>query len=215
MREQEIDLTRRVGLLHSRETNQPLGTCFALQRPGLFLTAAHVLRDTDDSSVQLEIKGSPLLDVARVERHPFADLAAVYLAPDANNPELEYFELGNPPEDATAFPLSESVLSYGYTLRRDEGTEDLAVDARLMRGCIQRHSLNVEEAGQHVDYELSFPSFPGNSGSPIMRDANRQEVIAVTTRGHIFLSRLGPTQTEACWTYAAALHSVPDWIRSI
>ena len=133
------------------------------------------------------------------------------LASSAGNPVFECFGFGEPLEGDTDFPLSEPVLSYGYTIQ----SQDRKVDGRLMRGHIQRRIVKIGETAQHVDYELSFPAFPGHSGSPIMRDENRQEVIAVTTHGYSFSSTLGEAQTTAHWTIAAALHSVADWLREL
>ena len=201
---------KNVGVLYATDSNQPLGTCFAFKRPGVFLTAAHVIENGDESSLRL-VTGDDDLKLARVERHPDVDVAAITLRANGNPSDFECFSLAELPIGVDLFPLGEVVASFGYTLR----SEDSSVELRWMQGHIQRHIFKVGEEGTAHDYELPYPSFPGNSGSPVMLGADPRKVIAVTTHGRTFSCKVGEATTIAHWTVAAALSPIADWLNEL
>ena len=70
MEGRSISLEKRVFMLFSLEAEHPVGTCFGFGRPGLFLTAAHVLDELPLDAVRVvsvgpEVSSWPVSDVRR------------------------------------------------------------------------------------------------------------------------------------------------------
>ena len=195
---------KTIGVLYEPNAGTPLGTCFAFQRPGVFLTAAHNLEGQND--IEVFLPDGRNFSVGRARRHKDVDVAVVELPQGSNVDDLECLTL-DPREDGDMglFPALQDVASCGYTLR----SETHSVDMRWMQGHVQRHM------NEDTCYELSYASFPGNSGSPVMPKSDINKVIALVSQGCNFSCKVknGGT-TTAHWTVAVALAPIENWLRS-
>jgi len=202
-------------VLWDPESGTPLGTCFAFRRPGIFLTAAHAVTKPGYSVSDLEVL-VPNVGAFRIGRaipHATMDAAVIVLRPDTRAEALGYFQLAEPPEGLSMFPPSQDVASYGYALN----SHKCEPEARWRQGYVQCHI----DAGA---YELSYPSFPGNSGSPVMLSSDPGGVIALTYRSrNISYKNLSADdghddtddKTAIClvsYTLAVALNPISDWL---
>lgn len=171
---------RPLGIHRHREQINFAGTAFGVERPGLALTAAHVLQNTTPDRIYLEVaqttaSGPRFRNPRSVIFHPTADVALLKFDDEV----ISYFELAKPPEDIGEFHLGTEILSYGYP-RRIESPGRVALEDRLLTGHIQR-IFRHQRAGRSYDaYELSFPSVDGQSGSPVIL-ANGLSAVAVVT----------------------------------
>ena len=215
MEEHSISLEKRVLWLFSREAEHPIGTCFGFGRPGLFLTAAHVLGDLRIPDLLVASVGPEpsTWRVEGVEHHPRCDVAAFRIDAGDARPEQDFecFMRGIPPSGYSDFPLGEEVISVGYPLLADERP----IPRRLMRGHLQSLYPYRGQPYEYTAFELPFPAFPGQSGSPVIRDWARQEVIGVVTESIRYTTELDEDRTEAHWTLAASLAPLADWLDSL
>lgn len=214
-----IMLSRRVFMIFEKPRGPlgvpPIGTGFQIQRAGCVLTASHVLNDQDTvwvvntSGKQLEV-----IESGRIIKHPKADLAAIMI-PSTTREKTEYYELGTPPAEYGDFPLGEEVASYGYPKLGCE----MPIAPRLMKGHIQRRFEHQDETYAYAAFELAFPAFPGQSGSPIFLDnltSNaRNQVIGIVTRSISFTSEEQGAMTVAAWAVGASLTPLRSWIEGL
>lgn len=84
-----------------------------------------------------------------------------------------------------------------------------------MQGHIQAQYRYRVPPYEYDAIELPFPAFPGQSGSPAIRDWARQECIGVVTESVRYATELGDDRTEAHWTIAASLAPIGDWLESL
>ena len=187
----------------------PIGTAFGVHRPGIAITAAHVV--TGRQQVRLvSTYSDPLrhLHVLDIVLHEVADVAIVRFEPSDN---LEWSALGRPDADYTDFPLGEDVIAYGFP---QVGAEK-PIPGRLMGGHIQ--CVLTRETGpyRYAAYELSFPAFHNLSGAPVYRDRVRQQVIGVITDSTSYGSTEGEEHIYAAWSLAAALVPLRPWIEEV
>lgn len=217
-----IMLSRRVFMIFGQPIfgqpldGPPIGTGFQIQRAGCVLTASHVLNDQDRVLV-VNTSGSQLdiIESERIIKHPKADLAAIMI-PSATREKTEYYELGTPPAEYGDFPLGEEVASYGYPKLAGE----MPVAPRLMKGHIQRRFEYQDDPYAYAAFELSFPSFPGQSGSPIFLDNlttnARNQAIGIVTRTTSFTSEeQGEITVAAWWAVGASLTPLRSWIEGL
>lgn len=215
-----INLQERV-LLVMRDEGQKrwthLGTGFRVGRPGLGVTARHVVEREDPSSLLVMdwMYASPV-GVARIHHPPCEgvqkapDLAVLEL--QGTHDELELFQM-----DRRRVELGESVVSYGYP--QHATTE--GVTPRMMFGRVQRHYHfgqfdHREEPWFYPAIEVGFPAFPGQSGSPVMLDACRNLVVGVVTTSLDYGSVTGDAaSTSASWAVAMETLHHADWIASL
>ena len=214
MTNKNIIPAKRVFMLASKESmpTGPIGTCFGIAKPGVVLTANHVVKDIPHN--QLFVVGTfdshPLIcKVNKVINHPKADVSALMIT--LREP-LEYFKIGKPPHGFDDFPLAEDVLSYGFPIMLNEKP----IEPRMMKGHIQRTYLYKDKEYCYSAYELGFPAFHGQSGSPVFPDLNnRDTVIGIVTRSIAFSSEQGNTRADASWAIGASLISIVDWVESL
>ena len=147
----------------------------------------------------------------RIAKHPEADVAALFLN-EAETAALECFNLGMPPSHQHGYYLmGEEIVSYGFALIKDQPFR-----GRLMKGHIQSHfwAESKEYGGyKHDAYELSFPSFGGMSGSPVMRHQERRSVIAIVTANLPYQDVR--RETRADWAISVALPPLAAWLDSL
>ena len=191
----------------------PIGTGFGVAKPGIVLTANHVVKDVPYNQLSVVcIFYSPPVSICKVNKvinHPEVDVAALIIKPEK---PLEHFRIGTPQPGQNDFPLAEDVLSYGFPILLNEKP----VQPRMMKGHIQRHFLYKDKEYAYQAYELGFPAFPGQSGSPVCPDlTNRDTVIGVVTRSISFSSEQSETMAGASWAIGASLISIFDWIKSL
>lgn len=200
-------------MLFSLRAEHPIGTCFGFGRKGLFLTAAHLIDgysgdDLRIVSVGSEVKLWPIGEVRIAER---ADIAALYVKGLSHESSFDCFIQGKPPQGHNDFPLGEEVISVGYPLLANEKP----VRTRLMKGHLQASYPYRSHPYEYSAFELPFPAFPGQSGSPLIRDWARHDVVGVVTESIRYSSELGEDRTEAYWTIAASLAPLTDWMESL
>ena len=213
MAELPVQLTERVFLLYSEQTEYPIGTCIGVTKPGLLLTAQHTLEGTPESHVRaISVEQQPhAWRIQGVAHHPEADVSALYV--HQGSTPLGYFGMfpTNLGISYTEFALGDDVASFGYPLLANEQP----INPRLMKAHIQSCYPYRSHPYRYEAYELAFPVFPGQSGSPVFRDSHRDTVVGIVTEGVRYSSAVGDERTEACWTIAAALTPLADWIDSL
>ena len=183
-----IPLNKRIFMLFSLDhigdlgDVVPIGTGFGIDKPGIVLTAHHVIKKITNIRVVSTFYSPPLnIEVDDIVAHPHADIAALLIK---EQKLLEYFKIGKPPDGYNDFPLGEDVISYGFPMM---GTER-PIPPRMMKGHIQRIGPYKDDEYYYSAYELGFPSFHGQSGSPILRDFARNEAIGIVTKSVSFTS---------------------------
>ena len=198
----------------------PIGTAFGAWRPGLVLTAKHVVRDMDPGSLRVVCtyyKPAAEYVVEKIVSHPEADVAALLLGTMPNQKPLEHFSIGLPWDvypGYSDFPLAEDVLAYGFPMVSGEKP----IKPRMMKGHIQsvHERTATDDHYRYSTYELSLTAFAGLSGAPVFRDLNKRDAaIGIVTARVLHSTEQGRHETTAYATLAAALHSIADWIKSL
>lgn len=199
---------------------QPIGTCFGAERPGLILTADHVVKDLEPRllvAVCTQYSEFVYCYIEKVERHPNADVAALFIGRIKNENPLEFFDIGIPSDEYKGYndcPLALDVLAYGFP---NLGIEK-PIPPRMMQGHIQaqyEYTDRQHDYRYHA-YELAFPAFPGLSGSPVFGHLrNRTRVIAIVTNRISYSTEQANHKTEAHWAVGAALHPLVGWLKSL
>ena len=251
----KIDLHRRVFLVRRATSTgvHSIGTAFGIERPGLILTARHVVEACIDrgkptcafaarptvrcctrKSITLSLIPKPIsrlwfegmreanlrlcctayrpllhTKVDHIVPHPQADIAALVVEPDDR---LDHFDIGTPKKGFAEFPLGESVSSFGYP------SLEKPVQPRLMKGHIQRQFRHRKDGYDYRAFELAFPAFPGQSGSPVFDDFNRNAVMGLVTALTSYVwTEKGASQptTAGFWAIGASITPLADWVRSI
>ena len=210
----KIDLHRRVFLVRRATSTgvHSIGTAFGIERPGLILTARHVVEGMREANLRLCCTAyRPLLHtkVDHIVPHPQADIAALVVEPDDR---LDHFDIGTPKKGFAEFPLGESVSSFGYP------SLEKPVQPRLMKGHIQRQFRHRKDGYDYRAFELAFPAFPGQSGSPVFDDFNRNAVMGLVTALTSYVwTEKGASQptTAGFWAIGPSITPLADWVRSI
>ena len=200
-------------------TGPPIGTAFGVVKPGLVITAGHVVHGMDSRSLMVVCTYcSPIecIMVDKMERHPVADVAALFLRKGSDLDQLEYFSIGRPSDVYSGydeFPLAEDILAYGFPM---VGAEK-PVRPRMMKGHIQAKYEHTNATYRYGAYELSFPAFPGLSGSPVFCDWDNRAsaAIGIVTDRISYSTEHNNQVTKSYLTVAAALHPIIDWIESL
>ena len=187
----------------------PIGTAFAIHRPGVVMTAAHVLAGHPEVLL-VSTAFDPLkyIRIAKVVLHETADVAILLTEPSA---DLEWFQIGSPVDGYDDFPLGEEVEAYGFPMVGIERP----IPPRLMQGHIQCKLTRKTDHYAYSAYELSFPAFHNLSGAPLFRSWQRSQVIGVVTDSTTYSSEAGRSHTHASWTLASALLPLKDWISAV
>ena len=93
------------------------------------------------------------------------------------------------------------------------------IPPRLMKGHIQRRFQYRDQRYNYSSYELGFPAFHGQSGSPVFLDNltphARNKVVGVVTRWISFRSEIQGDVAEALWAIGASLYPLSDWIKEL
>ena len=196
-------------------TRQNLGTGFRLARSNLVVTAKHVVGQFVKCAVVSNRPSDSMSTVTPSEETLFppdagADLAVLVLEETG---DWQRFAL-QPPSDSSV--LGMRVASYGFPAHKtNERTP------RIMFGHIQRIYIHADDKHQdrYSAYELGFPSFKGQSGSPVFSDEltpkARQNVLAVVTNSIVYRQSAEPTTASASWAVGLALAPFADWLNSI
>ncbi len=215
-----INLQERVLLVMRDEGRKPrthLGTGFRAGRPGLAVTARHLVKNEDMSRLLVMdwMYASPV-GVSRIH-HPAheadkkpPDLAVLEL--DGTHDELEFFQMGG-----RRVELGAPVASYGYP----QHTTREGVTPRMMFGHVQRHYHfgqfdHHDEPWSYPAIEVGFPAFPGQSGSPVMLDSRINLVVGVVTTSLDYGSVTGEAApTSASWAVVMETLHHARWIASL
>ena len=101
---------------------------------------------------------------------------------------------------------------YGFPML---GTEE-PINPRIIKGHIQAQYDRNSGAHCYKVYELSFPSFPRLSGSPVFCDwRNCNAAIGIVTNRIKYSTEEENQETSAHLMVAARLHPLIDWIESL
>ncbi len=197
-----------------------LGTCFPLNTPRHFLTAAHCIRSVPLS--ELVVQGTGLLSkraqVTRVAIHPTADVAVLeidlpsehYIAP------LQLGKLGNfywgAPVVAFGFPADTTYLGTPKDYITMTGPT-----ARFFRGHVQRTGLHISHDGfKYQAMELSFAAPAGLSGGPVFI-ADSEDPIALVAENQessTYLHTITEVRDEGK-EFHESIHSVVNYAISV
>ena len=185
----------------------PLGTAFSL-RPGLVMTAAHVVAEHDPAEMLIIGAQVPPFGVHEIAAHEHADVAILRTE---QRDGLSYYRIARPPQNGYHI-LGTMVEAYGFPV---VGAET-KIPGRLMGGRIQC-LLDWSRAGYRYDAcELSFPAFHNLSGSPAFYYPSvRDSVFAVVTDSASYSSKSKGGHVSASWTVAADLLPLRGWIDDI
>ena len=206
------------------------GTAFGVERPGLVVTAAHVVQDATPDRLHLEIARATTASDVRfrnprsVTVHPSADLALLKFDEDDAIP---YLKLAKPPECTGEFHLGTEIVSYGYP-RRVESPSRVKLESRLLTGHIQRAFRHQRAGRRYHAYELSFPSVDGQSGSPVLLANDVTSAVAMATdsfESSILVDEVEEHDAQGqlerhiikkvvAYGVGLALWPLADWIRS-
>ena len=193
----------------------PLGTGFRLIRPDLIVTARHVADQCQPCFVASWGRDGKSIElVHRVETppDPKADIAALLIE---SSRAWEHFRLTAPP----AFELGQRVGSFGYPVVED------GLTPRMLLGHIQRVYEYEDEHGRYryAARELSFPSFGGQSGSPVFSNEigprARENAIAVITNSTVVqaleVKGVDNSPASASWAVGLSLYPFAEWLSSL
>ncbi len=212
--------SRRVFMLFGdADGAPPIGTGFNIDRRGLVLTAAHVVKGLEhvwilNTSLRAEDRRL-LFPCSNIIRHPSADVAALVM-PEDHWADAEHFSTRNPDTGYRDFPLGTDVASYGYPMIGGEKP----VPPRLMKGHIQRAFVHREEGYRYAALELGFPAFAGQSGSPVFLDdvlylEGRTNAIGIVTRWVTYETEEGGEKSSVRWAVGASLTPLQEWLRRL
>lgn len=211
-----IGLGKRVFMIFAERDGPPIGTGFNLEKPGLVLTAAHVVENQDRVLV-VNTSGEKLRIVrpVKIVPHPSADVAAILL-PDNVWEDAEHFRIGSPPEGFSDFPLGTEVASYGYPLIAGEKP----VYPRLMKGHIQRKFEYRRTPYHYQSFEFGFPAFGGQSGSPVFLDDvgypdPRNQTVGIVTESVVIGTGTAEEMSSIRWATGASLIPLQGWIQRL
>ena len=192
-----------------------IGTGFRLRRPELVVTARHVVDGVNNLMVlsrRVEEKHTRYAVVKTVSFPPDekADLAVLTVA---NDGEWECFDLQEMDNEPL---LGARIGSFGYPgMKKGEFTP------RVMFGHIQRlyNHRDDEHNKQYDAYELGFPAFRGQSGSPVFSDATftphaRRNILAVVTSSIVYVQDPQRVSASASWAVGIALDAYKNWLFS-
>lgn len=197
------------------EKGPPLGTGFRLIRPDLIVTARHVADQCEPCFVVSSGRDGPAIElVQRIETPPDlkADIAALLLE---SSGAWQHFRLTAKP----AIELGRRVGSYGYPVVGD------GLTPRMLQGHIQRVYEYKDKHGRYryEARELSFPSFGGQSGSPVFSNElsprARENAIAVITNSTVVqaleVKGTGASPASASWAVGLSLYPFAEWLSSL
>lgn len=197
------------------------GTCAALARRHMALTASHCLPTDEGISAYVILPGNGApRPVLRTERHPTADLAVLISAPRDEELDSQVFsDVDDTLEEGGDF------RAFGYPV---EGVGQPV--GRLYKGHFQRYFgyTDVRDR-EYFAGEMSIPAPAGLSGGPVSRRSAPNLLTAIVTtnvESYVLLDAVeevekdGKTlrvESRRVVTYgiAAMLHGVRDWLKGI
>ena len=146
-----------------------VGSCFLLNKNGLIATCAHIVEKVskDRRLFLSDISAGKCFRLENIKLHSFADFAVGFV-------NQSFDDFLKPYTGSCLGKLGHDVMNFGYTYAAIKGT-NVAFDTRISKGYISR--MNNERDTTLRCYgicELSFPSFPGCSGSPIVSPLNAE-----------------------------------------
>jgi len=205
--------------------NRMLGTAFRAHRPDVLLTAKHTVRNVDTAVgpiLALEPSRRFYAGITDILYPDEKSDLAVLVVEEGGGMNAQCFAVGMPAEvtaivgTAAGRPsvIGQAVGSFGFPL-----LDDIESPApRYMHGHIQRlyRHRDRERSLDYDAYELGFPAFPGQSGSPVFLDGRGDNAIAVVTRGIQYGSTEGrDIAADASWAVGISLEPYAGWIRSV
>ena len=221
MTEKEQDLTASLNIHDAVVTIHEIsavgdptirGTGFRVA-PNVVVTAKHVVENYRECVVGTMPKRGGVVvtstESIHLEPSGTADLAILVL--EDQDPPLDYLKIM--PSHGYGI-LGAPVSSYGYVAEKNGGFTQ-----RFMVGHVQRrywHDDPDERQERYEAYELSFPAFGGQSGSPVcLREVPhpyRHRVAAIVTNSLPYLAPDRPM--AAFWAVGLVLGPFADWIGS-
>lgn len=197
-----------------------LGTCFPVNTPRHFLTAAHCIRSVPNSELVVQGPGllSKRVQVTRVAIHPTADVAVLeidlppehYIAP-LRLGKLDNFYWGAPVV-AFGFPADTTYLGTPQNYITRTGPT-----ARFFRGHVQRTGLHVSyDKFKYEAMELSFAAPAGLSGGPVFISDTEEPIalVAENQESSTFLRTITKVRDEGK-EFHESVHSVVNYAISV
>ena len=178
--------------------------------PNVVVTAKHVVENYRECLVGTAPKSGgvivTLAESIHMEPSGKADLAVLVL--EEQDPPLDYLKIM--PSHGYGM-LGAPVSSYGYAAEKGGGFTQ-----RFLVGHVQRsykypwHDNPDKRQERYEAYELSFPAFGGQSGSPIclreVPDPYRHRVVAIVTNSFpLFCAGPADGCLLGCWTGARSI----------
>jgi hypothetical protein len=198
---------------------QAAGSCFALWRNDMAVTAAHCLLTLNVERWRVAWHGKPSRPVVGIDVHDKADLAVLHLPP-AGPSNAPPYELGTTPT------VGQTCAAFGYAW-------DLAAPDGLEPGH-KTLSGRVVATGPFTEFEpeaeydfpcvrLRFPSYAGFSGGPLFDPASPTVALGVNHGSKSWQSHryLAPTDPEPQHTAhgvdhcALILADYADWLKTV
>ena len=168
----------------------PHGSGFFITRSGHILTAAHVVRDCSEVTVQsVEIPEITLAEIIRMEGDP-VDLALLKVGSFDRQPAKF------PPRTGDEIQLGADVMAVGYP---QPGTLVPILDAEpiVTRGNVSSVIGALSGVKDSNRFQFTAPIQGGNSGGPILDDAGNVIGLAASTIYSFGLLRLDPLRIRA------------------
>jgi hypothetical protein len=150
------------------------GSCFLFRSDLVALTAAHCVPEDVNRPAIILPRSRRTLQIERVERHPRADIAALFA--EGFDPKLLLPQPSQAPVDGVGnIDLGEDFIAYGYPVEGPSLSRELAEHPipRLFKGYYQRFMPYVAPRGyRYMAGEMSIPAPGGLSGSPLFREGS-------------------------------------------
>ena len=199
-----------------------LGTAFRAHRPGLAVTAAHVVQGESALLVMGWHLGAltPVTDVHfSDEKYGRAPLGRVDLAVLELDGEPDGENVLNIAQEVN-WNLGDQIYSYGYPQHWYPAKGQDEITPRLMVGHLQRFFTHEGTIGDvkwsYPAFEVGFPAFPCQSGSPVMLSAHPRHAIGMVTSSIEYSTEQGSEKSSASWAIALALPRFANlWIRHL
>ena len=195
------------------------GTGFCLGKPGALFTASHVVENRSGIYWAYDLLNPypKWTKLSRIVWHEKADIAFCDFSESSQGMSCFSFDAMYDLD----FGLGTNAVSFGFPKLLVGGKDQIS--ARVLKGCVQRKFRFVEKPYSYQAFELGFPAFVGQSGSPVLRegvftqrdsDSRIETVHAMVTEGRRF-GLEGVHGAEASVAYSVALAPLRGWLEEM
>lgn len=197
----QVDLERCTSAICRADSARSLGTGSRLG-PRHYATARHVVEGQDRDNLRVQDIAGNNFRVGGINLHDSLDIAVLDILLDPGGTHSPSFQPYLMP-----CPIGEQVFTCGF-----KPTESGELVSRLLHGEIIDTHTRDRKTGHvhHSDLELDFPSTGGHSGSPVLRLARRNQIVAIITDYLEYGEEHSPLNRRT--TAAIPLHAVREWL---